>query len=79
MAGGYVVASPEFSHRKNGLKRIDFIIAGKSWEIQLLRDWNSVTEHYEMFLGNGSYVRFHLSDFILLDFRTSMTRPSGKL
>jgi hypothetical protein len=71
LTGGRVVASPEFSHHTNGLKRLDFLVNEQKWGIEALREGDTLVEHHKRFRPGGAYHRFGLHDYILLDFRTS--------
>lgn len=55
--------------------RIDFMIEGPRWGIELLRDGNRLSEHCDRFVGNGRYTPWiedgSLRDWLIIDCRTS--------
>jgi hypothetical protein len=82
IAFGGVRTSPEFATGKGTLKagRIDFLVAGPKWGIEITRDGNRLQEHSARFGSNGAYGRLvdtgEMSDYILLDCRTTVPRKS---
>lgn len=61
--------SSELSRSDKG--RIDFLITGTRWGIELLRDGDRLTEHCERFMHNGAYHQWiangWMHDWIILD------------
>ena len=63
---------PEFGTR-NG--RVDFYIPTKQWGVELLREGDRLQQHSCRFSPSGAYGKYlTLSDYIILDFRTSKPR-----
>ena len=78
ITNGCVRVSSEFSSAKGARSgRIDFFIPSAKWGIELLRNGNNIEEHASRFHAQGAYGPWlkssDMSDYIILDFRT--TRP----
>ena len=62
--------------------RIDFRIADANWGLEVLREGDRLGEHCQRFVGDGSYARWiregWLSDWLIVDCRTSQPRPYCK-
>ncbi|KAF2395513.1 hypothetical protein EJ06DRAFT_534926 [Trichodelitschia bisporula] len=72
-----IIPTPEFSSKELGGQRIDFVIPGVHWGIELLRDGTQLQEHYDRFVGEGRYTSFNFREWVVVDFRTS--RPAKSL
>ena len=71
---GSLTTFPE-SGTKNG--RVDFYIPSKQWGVELLHEGDRLKQHSCRFSGSGAYGNdLMLSDFIILDCRTSQPRRS---
>ncbi|KAF5865905.1 hypothetical protein ETB97_001973 [Aspergillus alliaceus] len=86
---GHLIMSPEFII-KTGPKggTIDFLIAGKKWGLELLREHDRVVEHMRRFETGGQYYSMiqsgEMEQYIVLDFtNTAPKKPhpehKGKL
>lgn len=74
VVGQDVPISSEWSLRGNG--RVDFYIPQKKWGIELLREHDSVDEHYNRFKRGGRYYSWiedgMVEDWIVIDCATSL-------
>ena len=84
---GHVVTSPEFvmkGNTKGGT--IDFLVPGKKWGLELLRDRDRLVEHMKRFEPGGKYFSMielgDMEEHIVLDFtvvRPTKLRPGNTL
>jgi len=71
-SNGSLVTFPEFGTAK---ERADFYIPAKQWGVELLRDANQLVQHSRRFSSpTGSYGTTSLTDYIILDCRTTQPR-----
>ena len=80
---GCVRISSQFSLAKGApLGRIDFFIPSAKWGIELVRDGNNLEEHSSRFHAQGPYGPWlkssDISDYIILDFRTTRPKKTHK-
>ena len=68
-ARGSIITFPEFG-TKSG--RVDFYVPSRKWGIELVREGDTLQEHYGRFSGGGKYATtLDIDDFIVLDCRTT--------
>ncbi|OJD14254.1 hypothetical protein AJ78_05383 [Emergomyces pasteurianus Ep9510] len=61
--------------------RVDFVIVGPKWGIELLRDGDRLAEHLDRFSDTGKYSTWikagQLMDWLILDCRHSLPKPTA--
>ena len=75
---GHFETSPEFVVKKGSKSgTIDFLVAGKKWGLELLRDCDRLVEHMKRFEPGGQYFSMiqsgDMEQYIVLDF--TVVRP----